>query len=45
LPKTAEIYFDFRKHRYYRKHAFDHFLLFSVDTENKEKAPASDPPQ
>jgi hypothetical protein len=43
LPKTAEIYFDFRKHRYYRKHTFDHFLLFSVDTEQKEKAPADKP--
>jgi hypothetical protein len=41
LPKTAEIYFDFRKHRYYRKHAFDHFLLFSVDSENNEKVPTA----
>jgi len=43
LPKSAEIYFDFRKHRYYRRHAFDHFLLFSVDTEDKEKMPAAKP--
>jgi len=43
LPKTAEIYFDFRKHRYYRKHTFDHFLLFSVDTEQKEKVAADKP--
>jgi len=39
LPKSAEIYFDFRKHRYYRRHSFDHYMLFSVDTEEKRKAP------
>ncbi len=43
LPKTAEIYFDFRKHRYFRRHAFNHFVLFSVDTEQKEKAPTATP--
>lgn len=43
LPKTAEIYFDFRKHRYYRRHAFDHFMLFSVDTEEKGKVPPAKP--
>ena len=40
LPKIAEIYFDFRKHHYYRRHSFDHFLLFSVDTAEKRKEPA-----
>ena len=43
LPKTAEIYFDFRKHRYFRRHAFDHFMLFSVDTDQKEKMPTAKP--
>jgi tetratricopeptide (TPR) repeat protein len=37
LPKTAEIYFDFRRHRYYRRHSFDHYMLFSVDTDEKHK--------
>jgi tetratricopeptide (TPR) repeat protein len=37
LPKSAEIYFDFRKHRYYRRHTFDHYMLFSTDTEEKTK--------
>jgi hypothetical protein len=41
LPKTAEIYFDFRKHRYYRRHSFDHYLLFSVDTDEKRKEPVA----
>lgn len=43
LPKTAEIYFDFRKHRYYRRHSFDHFMLYSVDTDEKRKEPVSKP--
>jgi tetratricopeptide (TPR) repeat protein len=33
LPKNAELYFDFRRHHYYRRHSFDHFMLFSVDSE------------
>ena len=43
LPKSAEIYFDFRKHRYYRRHSFDHFMLYSVDTDEKRKEPVSQP--
>jgi tetratricopeptide (TPR) repeat protein len=37
LPKTAEIYFDFRKHHYYRRHSFDHYMLYSVDSQEKTK--------
>jgi len=48
LPKSAEIYFDFRRHRYYRRHSFDHYMLFSTDanekrTEPKAEAPAAEP--
>jgi tetratricopeptide (TPR) repeat protein len=43
LPKNAEIYFDFRKHHYYRRHSFDHYMLFDVDAEEKDKAPPSTP--
>ena len=43
LPKTAEIYLDFRKHRYYRKHSFDHYMLFSVDADEKRKEPKAPP--
>lgn len=39
LPKRAELYFYFRKHRYFRRHSFDKFMLFSVDSEEKRKAP------
>jgi hypothetical protein len=31
LPESAELYMDFRGHRYYRRHSFSDFLLFSVD--------------
>jgi tetratricopeptide (TPR) repeat protein len=39
LPKTAEIYLDFRKHHYHRRHSFDHYMLYSVDTEERRKEP------
>lgn len=41
LPKSAEIYLDFRKHHYYRRHSFDHYMLFAVDTQEKTKMPSS----
>jgi tetratricopeptide (TPR) repeat protein len=44
LPKSAEIYFDFRKHRYYRRHSFNRYMLFSVDSEEKANPPKSAPP-
>lgn len=44
LPKSAEIYFDFRKHHYYRRHSFDHYMLYSVDTDEKRKEPVAKKP-
>ena len=41
LPKSAEIYFDFRRHHYLRRHSFDHFMLFSVDSTEKRNEPAT----
>jgi tetratricopeptide (TPR) repeat protein len=41
LPKTAQIYFDLRKHRYYRRHSFDHYMLYSVDSDEKRKEPTA----
>jgi tetratricopeptide (TPR) repeat protein len=43
LPKSAEIYFDFRRHRYYRRHSFDHYMLFAIDSEEKRKEPVATP--
>jgi tetratricopeptide (TPR) repeat protein len=47
LPQKAEIYLDLHKHRYYRSHTFDHYMLFSVDSDekrNEPKAPPADQP-
>jgi tetratricopeptide (TPR) repeat protein len=41
LPKDADIYFDFRKHHYYRHHSFNHYMLFDIDTQEKDKAPST----
>jgi tetratricopeptide (TPR) repeat protein len=41
LPKNVEIYLDFRKHRYYRRHSLDHYMLYSVDTQEKRKEPGT----
>jgi|SRR5579859_3777949 len=43
LPKTAEIYFDFRGHRFYRRHSFDHYMLFATDSDEKRKEPVAKP--
>jgi tetratricopeptide (TPR) repeat protein len=43
LPKSAEIYFDFRKHHYYRRHSFDRYMLFAVDSQEKRKEPQAKP--
>jgi hypothetical protein len=41
LPKSAEIYFDFRRQRYYRRHSFDHYMLFAVNSEERRKEPSA----
>ena len=43
LPKSAEIYLDFRKHRYYRRHSFDHYMLFSTESNEKRGDPVIPP--
>jgi len=39
LPKNVDIYFDFRKHHYYRHYSFDHYMLFDVDVAEKHSPP------
>jgi tetratricopeptide (TPR) repeat protein len=41
LPKTGELTFDFRRHHYYRRHSFDRFMLFAVDSQEKRKEPTA----
>ncbi len=43
LPKEADIYMDFQRKRFHRRHSFDHFLLFAVDSDSKDKAPVAPP--
>jgi tetratricopeptide (TPR) repeat protein len=43
LPKSAEIYLDFRKRRYFRTHSYDHYMLFSVDAVEKRNEPKMPP--
>lgn len=40
LPKNVEIYLEFRKHRYYRRYSYDHYMLFDVDVSESRKPPA-----
>jgi len=43
LPKNVEIYFDFRKHHYYRQFSFDDYMLFDVDVTEHHKPPPGTP--
>ena len=38
LPQTVDIYLDLNKHRYHRRHSFEHYMLFSVDADEKKPA-------
>jgi hypothetical protein len=39
LPHEVEIYMDFRGRRYYRRHSFSDFQLFSVDVSQRDHLP------
>jgi tetratricopeptide (TPR) repeat protein len=39
LPSSTELYMDFQGRRFYRKHSFTDFKLFSVDTQYKAAKP------
>jgi len=43
LQQSAEVWMDFRGHHYRRKHTFSDYLLFSVDVDQKDTAPGSNP--
>ena len=44
LQKSAEVFMDFRGHRYRRLHEFTNFLLFSVDVGESVKLPTGSQP-
>src|SRR6202167_6056438 len=35
LPQSVDLFLEINKHRYYRRHSFDHYMLFSVNSEQK----------
>ena len=39
LPESVELYFDFKGHRYHRRHSFSDFFLFSVDVSQQIQPP------
>jgi tetratricopeptide (TPR) repeat protein len=49
LPQTVDIYLELNRHHYHRRHSFEHYMLFSVDsqdkslTENKADKPTKNP--
>jgi len=45
LPKSVDIYFELNRHRYYRRHSFDHYMLFAINSEEKQGSPKDSSPQ
>jgi hypothetical protein len=43
LLRRISRYLDYRKHRYYRSHSYDHYMLFSVDSVEKRNEPKAPP--
>lgn len=39
LPSSTELYMDFQGHRFYRRHSFSDFKIFSVDTQYQTTDP------
>ncbi|HJY88216.1 MAG TPA: tetratricopeptide repeat protein [Candidatus Acidoferrales bacterium] len=39
LPESAELYLDFKGHRYHRRHSFSDFQLFAVDVDQTIHSP------
>jgi len=43
LPQNVDIFFELNRHRYHRRHSFDHYMLFSVSSEDKAPMPKQTP--
>jgi len=35
LPQSVDLFLEINSHRYYRRHSFDHYMLFSINSEQK----------
>lgn len=44
LPKSADLYVHFSKHRFHRSENFDHFMLWATEAQDKVKAPPNPHP-
>jgi tetratricopeptide (TPR) repeat protein len=44
LPQNVDIFLELNRHHYYRRHSFDHYMLFSVASEDKPALPKNAPP-
>ena len=44
LPSNADLYFEFRKHRFHRLDTYTHYRLFSVDSTQKVHLKGEDDP-
>jgi tetratricopeptide (TPR) repeat protein len=42
LPKTADIYYDWKGQRIHRRHSFSDYMLFAIDDKQKISAPKVD---
>ncbi len=38
LPQSADLFFQINRQRYHRRHSFDHYMLFSINSEDKPGA-------
>ncbi len=43
-PRARKFILISARHRYYRRHSFDHYMLYSVDAEEKRKEPVDPHP-
>jgi hypothetical protein len=43
LPRTAEVYYDWKGRRVHRQHSFTNYLLFSVGDKQKISVPTAPP--
>ena len=44
LPQNVHLFFELRRHRYHRRHSFDHFMLFDVNAQDKVPVSKNAPP-
>ena len=42
LPKSADVYYDWKGKRIHRRHSFSNYMLFAVDNQQKIAAPKVD---